>query len=483
MAAVITERIADLLMERPDLLAAAAVAEAEATAPPPVTQLAPGYLDSLIAERSAEPAPVTDPAPEPQTQPQAAAEPEAAPVPAPPPAPAPSPEPELVRGAKAAATIAEQTSEPVVRFLDEVTVPGDAAHYVPGPVLRELYDKWRVTNGAPALTDRQFGMGLTAVVRARGFDKKQATRLLPGLTGKPILYYGLRLREHAQTEAPTSDTSAPADADAIREAARKAREARGPRVVVKDDGYPEPADDAAPLLTTKDLGSKATRPQGGVTVVGADGKVKTSEMLTVEADPDAPPLEPHEADATTYDVYEDCKGGFAGKFTYHPDVLALYGLDQDQCAAAIRQPQRVEIRPESKSKGYPVLAFIRGDMRAILGFRNRNEPAVIAAYWLALMQHDTHRVDHVGGGGAKREAGSTTGVPTNPKTLMRRLRSLGAQVVEDAHGEKASVKYAGQDLGKVSIANRTAKAVVQTDWQRCQRKIHAIAQREKVATG
>lgn len=193
----------------------------------------------------------------------------------------------------------------------------------------------------------------------------------------------------------------------------------------------------------------------------------------VEADPGADPLPPEAADAGTFDLFEDVKGGLPGgyPFTYHPDVLALHGLNKDEVETAVRNPERVEIRPESKGKGYPVLGFQRGDVRVIMGFRNRVKPAVIACYWTTLLAHDTYRVDRHGGGGRRTSAG----LPSRPDVAIKRLRQLGAEIAE---GDKtATVTYRGQELGQISLGN-TPKDTVHSDYQRMQRKMHAIDRRE-----
>ncbi len=115
------------------------------------------------------------------------------------------------------------------------------------------------------------------------------------------------------------------------------------------------------------------------------------------------------------------------RYTYSPDVLALYGVDLNLLEGALRQPERVEIRPESfnRDKRYPVLAFHRGDVQVILGLRQPVSPKVIAAYATSRLEHDTHRVGHTGGGGSKR---SVSGLPSNPRQVVSRLGAGGAQV-------------------------------------------------------
>lgn len=166
------------------------------------------------------------------------------------------------------------------------------------------------------------------------------------------------------------------------------------------------------------------------------------------------------------------------QFTYHPDVLALYGMDFDRCDDAVRHPERVEIRSETfdKEKRYPILGFYRGDVLVIIGFRDPPNPKIIAAYNIGLLLHDTHRVNHVGGGGAKK----TAGLPTTPKAAIKYLRILNCQVADLELGSTAKaveVTYQKESLGKITVGDRVSKAQVETDYQRCLRRKHAIDRR------
>lgn len=183
-------------------------------------------------------------------------------------------------------------------------------------------------------------------------------------------------------------------------------------------------------------------------------------------------------EATAHQLFESCQRGlpWAIAFGYHPDVLALQGLDLPQCEAAVRAPERVEIRPETGKKGYPILGFSRGDVKVILGMRAPTRPMVIAAYWTSLLAADEHRrPERVGGGGARKPGG----LPTTVTALVKRLTEAGADVDEAwKTSGTAAVKYHGQELGKVTTGPGADKRQVQQDWQRTTRKMHAIDQRE-----
>lgn len=162
--------------------------------------------------------------------------------------------------------------------------------------------------------------------------------------------------------------------------------------------------------------------------------------------------------------------------TSTPDVLALYGVDMDEVEATIRQPSRVEVRPESIDKKYAVLAFFRGDMQVILGFRFPRTPGVMAVYLGSMLTNDTHRVEHVGGGGARRH----NSLPTTAKQLIARLKATGAIVTHDPQSSSGAmlVEFRGQELGHIA-AERTPRAQVQSDYNRMLRRMQAIARREE----
>jgi hypothetical protein len=164
-------------------------------------------------------------------------------------------------------------------------------------------------------------------------------------------------------------------------------------------------------------------------------------------------------------------------FFYLPDVLALYGLDTELCEATLRHPERVWVRPESfhRTKRYPVLGFARGDVQVILGMRDPYRPCVIAVYVTAKLEADGHHVRHTGGGGSK----GATGLPKTTKALRQRLLAEGAELLPDPDHKRATVRYRGEDLGQVSIADATPRQTVETDWQRCLRRMHAIDRKEQ----
>ena len=163
------------------------------------------------------------------------------------------------------------------------------------------------------------------------------------------------------------------------------------------------------------------------------------------------------------------------RFTYMPEVLALEGMDFEIVEDALRNPERVDIAPETFDKKYPVLRFHRGDVCTVLGLRISTSPAIIAAYVDARLMHDTHRVSHTGGGGSKQ----TAGVPTNARALITALRNRGARLPDDVEElQSVEVIYKGQVLGKVSVGATTPKATIETDYQRTQRRMHAIDRRQ-----
>jgi hypothetical protein len=231
-------------------------------------------------------------------------------------------------------------------------------------------------------------------------------------------------------------------------------------------------------------GESNRRIQPGVNVVSADRVFRPNEWLTsFETDaPEWTTLSDEALDLTSYELFLTCQNGLPAEtaFVYHPDVLALHGFGdaEEEIRATLRQPSRVEIRPETAKKRYPVLGFWRGDVNVILGLQRPSQPAVIAAYYDSLLAHDTHRVNSHGGGGSRGE----DGIPKTPQAVARRLRQLGAEV-DTANPRATSTKviFRGQDLGAISLGSSVNRATCQQDWQRMQRKIHAITQREGAA--
>lgn len=193
-----------------------------------------------------------------------------------------------------------------------------------------------------------------------------------------------------------------------------------------------------------------------------------------------------ELDATANDMRMACDRGLPAAVPYmiRDDVLALEGFDESAVERALREPDRVEIRPETAEKKYPVLGFRRGDVVVILGMRTPRNPAIIAAYWTSLLSgYDpkAHR-DRTGGGGSK----AASGLPTTPKAVIKRLKMMGAAVDLDPSSVSAAtaeVRYDGQSLGKISIGEHVDRATVESDYQRMQRKIHAIDLRANSVKG
>ena len=158
-----------------------------------------------------------------------------------------------------------------------------------------------------------------------------------------------------------------------------------------------------------------------------------------------------------------------------PDVLALFGITEEIYEGALRHPDRVEVRPESFEPGkrYIIIGFYRGDVGVMLGTRSVSSPAIIAVYADSKLEADTHRVGYAstGGGGAR----GTKGLPNSPRQLMARLRGRGCQVELGVNEKAVEVFYDGKTLGKVGVAPDTSKSQIQSDYQRCIRRIEAMS--------
>lgn len=163
-------------------------------------------------------------------------------------------------------------------------------------------------------------------------------------------------------------------------------------------------------------------------------------------------------------------------FSYHPDVLAVQGMDFDLVEAALRHPERVNVQPETAEKKYPILAFWRGDIVTILGMRTPTHPRIIAAYAVSRMDPELGRVRQVGsvgGGGARKRSG----LPNSTRAMLKAIHDLGVEVQDmDPTAKTAQAVYKGQVLGKVSIGT-APKDQVHSDYQRVLRKVTAIDNR------
>lgn len=160
-------------------------------------------------------------------------------------------------------------------------------------------------------------------------------------------------------------------------------------------------------------------------------------------------------------------------FSYLPDVLALWGLDTELTEAVLRNPESVEVRPESfhTNKRYPVLGFKRGDVQVILGMRDPVHPCIIAVYVASRLEADEHRVNHHGGGAGGK---SETGLPKTAGQLRSRLEAAGCDLRIDLDKQTAEVTYKGRSLGKVNVDRHLPRAAVETEWQRTQRRIAGV---------
>jgi hypothetical protein len=224
----------------------------------------------------------------------------------------------------------------------------------------------------------------------------------------------------------------------------------------------------------------------GVSVVELpkDERTDGSGRLFDQGIGEAPDWATVNVDLAAYRLQERCRRGLPESiaFTVHPEVMALYGVDWELTKSAVRNPERVEVRPETRQKKYPILAFYRGDIEVILGMRLPKSPAIIAIYVGSRLEADTHHVGSgkSGGGGARK----TQGLPKNPRQVVNQLRSAGAVIQDEGSwfGEKQTgVTFRGQDLGKINVDPNTARSVCETDYQRVLRRINGIKEREGVA--
>jgi hypothetical protein len=156
-------------------------------------------------------------------------------------------------------------------------------------------------------------------------------------------------------------------------------------------------------------------------------------------------------------------------YLYFPDVADMYGMDFDLVDSVIRNPQEVSVRPETVTKGYPVLKFARGDIQAIMGFKDPQLPMCIAVYF-------THRLDHEDR--HTRSGGEQMRPPSTGSALLRHLKGMGAEIKKNDARETARVTYKNQSLGQVSTRDHDRDAV-RRDFERMARKIRGVDAAEK----
>lgn len=233
------------------------------------------------------------------------------------------------------------------------------------------------------------------------------------------------------------------------------------------------------------VGSQAPGFEPGVRVIPAPKPEapEPEEKLVSVGVGEAPDWAQLDVGLAAYKLQERCRNGLPDSIAFEikPDVLALYGMDMSLIESAVRNPERVEVRPETKGKKYPILGFYRGDIMAVVGMRLPNRPAIIAAYASSKLEPDTTpRAGGTGGGGAKK----SSGLPGTVNAAIRQLRAHGAELPDEGpmFGDRtAEVKFRGQSLGQISLGDHVPKATVQSDYQRMLRKINGIKDRQGVA--
>jgi hypothetical protein len=361
--------------------------------------------------------------------------------------------------------------------------------YVTAPELLAGYEAWAKANGKPIIPANARIVGVAAGKSPHVKAKRQGPR---HGTGKPMAYFGVKLlpAATAEPEAPAEPQPQLSKAEQARqqtEAMRKLLAAAKTETVEHVPSHatvlpPHPDELAIKLAQLKTYGiggdNGVSRPVAQAALADLHPTGRDVWKWSAPVNPDQS-VSDAELDSTAYQLLVKCMNGLPDEYgyDYKDDVLATAGFQHEDVDSALRNPDRVEIRPESwdKEKRYPILGFYRGDVCAILGMRIPAKPRVIAAYWQSLMLADTHRVGRVGGGGSKKQ----TGLPTRPTAAIERLRAKGAEIPDPGPDEKpVTVMYHGQDLGKISTDRKTSKATVQSAYQRMLRKIEAIDRRE-----
>jgi transcriptional regulator with XRE-family HTH domain len=390
----------------------------------------------------------------------------------------------------------------VAQFMDaNLIVTQDLNDWLAGPDLRAAYDEWAHANGKPdsdAYPGVEKVIGNFAGKRAMTKRQRPYEGKLTGVGAKPLHFRGVRLGKVPVEPDATPVVPAPKpkitpadldpraknkrDVEEIRQL-MKASTSRVEEVPSAQTVVPHGPDELAMKLAQLKhfgIGGEHGVPKAAAKAATADLHPTGREVWTSVP---GEGWDDSELEATAYQLLVKCMNGLPDEigFDYKEDVLATAGFVEEDVIAAVRSPQRVEIRPESwdKEKRYPILGFTRGDVQVIMGMRQPNKPRVIAAYWTSLLQQDNYRVNRHGGGGSKK----AEGLPTTVGASVTRLRSRGCEIPEWGPDEKPiHVTYKGQDLGKITVGAKT-KMVIQSDYQRCLRKMQAIDRREGARVG
>jgi hypothetical protein len=392
----------------------------------------------------------------------------------------------------------------VTEFLDgNLIVTQDLNDWLAGPDLRAAYDEWAHANGKP---DSDAYPGVDKVIGGfaskRALVKRQRPYSAERPDYKPVHFRGVRLgtvpveKKEAAPEPqpqPEKPKITPADLDPRERNKRDVEELRSLMKASASRVEEIPTASVTPPPGPDELAMKLAQLKhfgiGGVEGVSKDAARSAVADLhptgrEVWTSVPGESWSDSDLEASAYQLLVKCMDGLPEEigFDYKDDVLATAGFVEEDVIAAVRNPQRVEIRPESwdKEKRYPILGFTKGDVQVIMGMRTPTKPRVIAAYWTSLLQADSYRVDRHGGGGRKK----STGLPTNPGTSMSRLKTMGCEIEGDPLKDKAvKVTYRGQDLGKITCGAAVPKLTVQSDYQRTLRKMQAIDRREEAKVG
>jgi hypothetical protein len=243
---------------------------------------------------------------------------------------------------------------------------------------------------------------------------------------------------------------------------------------------------AAPAVSPAAAPAEKPHTTNGQTVPGVRGQL----LLGRDAAPgpiaqqrgDVVPMEwaGSEEGLTTWALYQRAKDGIPPEVpvVFKDDVSALYGVDLDMLESIVRQPERCEIDPSSGTRKYAMLKYWRGDVLAVVGFREPIVPMIVAAYVNNISLAQYLRKDGSGGGGSRK----AQGVPTRPDLLVKRLRALGADIdwTELDTADTVEVFYNKESMGKITVGPKYSKTTVEKDWQRTQRRIEAA--RRKMGT-
>jgi hypothetical protein len=126
------------------------------------------------------------------------------------------------------------------------------------------------------------------------------------------------------------------------------------------------------------------------------------------------------------------------------DFILETHFDRDLIKDVVRFPSDTERDPRSLEVGYSIYRFRRGDITAVVGFRDTQNPRIIYVYL-----HDPE--DHTRGKGTKAGGGLPSKTPTSTSELQAWLRNQGCTITWERRSGAMKVTWHGEFVGNLHM--------------------------------